>query len=258
MAVTFHEVCTKRQSDVSFWEGDIAQSLFQIYSVLSNISTQFTHYDLHDENVLFYHVGANNCVQLKYHLSASTVISFYTADIIKIIDYGRCFFYDSPTFHSAEILKHVCHSLDCTVPNEPKCGSDAGYYWLNKKPNKYFIQAHQKNESHDLRLLHYLRDFLKGSNANTAFLKNGSNASRIQSLLEQVVYENDYGTREIMDKKTPNKIYNVHDAFFVFQQWVQSSEFIRLNQQQYQSSIVLGTLDIWLDASRPMVWVPNI
>ena len=132
---------------------DIVFVLFILYHALSSVSKTFTHYDLHNGNVIMYEPIPGKYIQYEYHLSNKT-ISFKCPFIPKIIDYGRSYF-DNGNINSKKIYERVCREPDCD-----DCGELYGYSWL-KPDSKVFIRSSQKNESHDLRLLDIVKNNFK-------------------------------------------------------------------------------------------------
>ena len=93
-------------------QADIYQLLFQVYFALSSMVNNYTHYDLHEDNVLCYkpYVG-NRYVVMNYHFNDGTVITFPTDHVCKIIDYGRNFFTHTVGDHiesSTNIIDDLC------------------------------------------------------------------------------------------------------------------------------------------------------
>lgn len=73
---------------VYYFNCGLMTNLFQVYSILSHISDEYTHNDLHDSNVLLYSLE-NKFVKMTYHYPNGKVVEFYTNQIAKVIDYGR-------------------------------------------------------------------------------------------------------------------------------------------------------------------------
>jgi hypothetical protein len=115
----------------NFYEVELPQLLYQIYSPLSKIAHLFTHYDLHMRNVLLYDIG--KCIEIKYHKhNPKDDISFKTRYIVKIIDYGRCYFDHKLLQEDSLLYDKICGIEEC----DPNCGSENGYSWL-APPNIY-------------------------------------------------------------------------------------------------------------------------
>ena len=92
----------------------LPQYLYQVYAPLGMLSNEFNHYDLHDENVVLYRVGNEQAnrdrlreiavggvpnngqyITMKYHYPDGEVVSFNTFDIVKMIDYGKSYFWET-------------------------------------------------------------------------------------------------------------------------------------------------------------------
>ena len=74
------------------WGLHLFYILLQIYLPLGKLMHKFTHNDLHSENVLLYKLKNHEYVEMEYHLEDNSIIKFRTQYIVKIIDYGRCYF----------------------------------------------------------------------------------------------------------------------------------------------------------------------
>lgn len=133
-----------------------APILIQLYGPLGAVASEFTHYDLHAENVLLVPTPKDTYVTMHYHWAPGTnhVSTFKTSYIAKIIDYGRCFFKkptkagESDGGESSITFKDlICSSTACLG----KCGSNAGF-WLNPtNPNHpYQITPYKANRTSDL------------------------------------------------------------------------------------------------------------
>jgi hypothetical protein len=70
---------------------DIFQIFLQIFIPLGKLAHNFTHNDLHTNNVLIYTFPDNKYIVLKY-IFKDKVIEMKTRYIAKIIDYGRSYF----------------------------------------------------------------------------------------------------------------------------------------------------------------------
>ena len=75
---------------------DIYNILVQIYLPLGDMMDVFTHNDLHDSNVMLYFLPNKQSITLHYHDHLhNKTITIQTRFLVKIIDYGRCFFTSS-------------------------------------------------------------------------------------------------------------------------------------------------------------------
>jgi hypothetical protein len=235
-----------------FMKCDLIYVLFIIYQALSSISKNFTHYDLHDSNVLIYEPEKGKYIQYYYHHKDGTETVFYSPYIPKIIDYGRSFF-DNGNLNSEKIHDKICTENDC----KPDCGVDMGFVWLDPKPY-LTISSVQKNESHDLRLLNSI-----ATNMEELFNIHHTKPTEatfveVDNILKKVVYgvslsqENKaYGTEENLTIK-PSKIYNVNGAYLALKEAIQKPAIIAENQKNYSKlSNLIGILHVYEDG-RPV------
>lgn len=128
--------------ECNFYVNDILYILFQIYMPLYTLADIFTHYDLHWNNVLLHEPIKGKVIKYVYHLDNDEIISFYSPYLVKIIDYGRCYFSDD-IMDSNIIYDKICSFAECN----PECGRTKGYGTL-----KFYKK---RNISIDLRLLDY-------------------------------------------------------------------------------------------------------
>lgn len=232
---------------------DLLYILFIVYHALYSLRKQFTHYDLHWENVLLYQVPIDpktkemKYVQYQYHFKDET-ITFYCPFIPKIIDYGRSFF-DNGNTNSKKIYKKICEVCK-------DCGEDKGFGYLYPK-DEYFITSSKKNESHDLRLLYIImRDTHNISTVTThAYI-------HLKQLLKKVTYgvgittNKQYGTEENLTlHPTGDNITNVTDAYEELKKLVLHPDIAKENAQAYLVN-QYGILHVY-DDGRPMVFEPT-
>jgi hypothetical protein len=171
--------------------------LFQVYYPLFHMRKNFTHYDLHMDNVILYEPVPGKYIQYHYHTETG-VISFKSPFIVKLIDYGRCYFKDGED--SKDIYDQVCQLDDC----KPDCGEDYGFsnFKLSNKRNFYHIVSQIKNESHDLRFLNSVLDTLK-SFATPAWFKEYTGSINLE-------YKHTYGTPEKSCKRKQCDVEGVY------------------------------------------------
>lgn len=172
--------------------------LYQVYFALAQLKRNFTHYDLHTSNVMLYQPSKGKYIEYIYHLSDNKEVRFKCPYLVKIIDYGRCFFKWDPSdieknkendrinkernpalvekdkiyTSSPDIYKHLCDEEECKYVETDKegktheytCGKKFGFSWLDnprkKTTRKYFISSSRSNVSHDLRLLYIVGETL--------------------------------------------------------------------------------------------------
>lgn len=231
-----------------FIKYDLIYVLFIIYQALSSISKNFTHYDLHDSNVLLYEPEKGKYIEYRYHHEDGTETVFNSPYIPKIIDYGRSFF-DNGNLNSRKIYDRVCKEKDC----DPDCGENVGFTWLNT--TAYLtISSSQKNESHDLRLLSITSKYMEEL-FNVYHVKpTEATFVEIDSILNKVVYgvslskTNElYGTEENL-KINSSKIYNVNGAFLALKEAIRKPAIIAENQKNYSKiSSLIGSLHVYED-----------
>jgi hypothetical protein len=136
--------------------------LYQIYSVLHYLKNEFSHNDLHLNNVLLHKIPDNKYIDLVYHTSPTSTTIIKTQYIARIIDYGRCFMTGiSGTYLHKEIMikmmkkegydrcsslnlifHHVMLRPDTTIfneiYNERIATVDFAYESIQKKANSLF------------------------------------------------------------------------------------------------------------------------
>jgi len=233
---------------------DVVFALFIIYHTLSSISKTFTHYDLHDGNVILYEPSPGKYIQYEYHMANNKTISFKCPYLPKIIDYGRSFF-DNGNINSKKIYDRVCKE-----PNCKNCGDLMGYSWLTPD-SRVFVRSSEKNESHDLRLLYIVKnafDIINSSvHPSTLAFK------RLFTVLKKVKFgigikdldEKQFGTKENLSMDTPS-IYNVHSAYIQLRELCETPALLVENETRYSNPAnQLGRLHIY-DDGRSMVYEP--
>jgi len=235
-------------------------TLYMVYSCLTSLSRQLTHYDLHEENIQLTKIPNNGYTLIRMHLQNGSVVSFKTDYIPTIIDYGRCYV-NCAAVNSTEIAKKVCF-YDNTNPNKDervckkKCGNESGYELpnFNKKtqtfdPHQYadFIDISRSNMSTDLRLLNLLRFTFYGNN----LLGNSYSGKNLTQFFKDLpLFSSTYVFPENLDMD-PNRIRNIITAKNRFQAMIDNPSFIAENNANYSSKTYYNTVDIWEDLSRP-------
>jgi hypothetical protein len=237
---------------------DLLYALYQVYMPLAYLGKNFTHYDLHYENVLLYEPVQNHYIQYNYHITDSaggppTIITFKSKYIAKIIDYGRCYFNDT---ESADFMgsSPAIYDKVCKMPYCIDCGNYHGFRRL-QKPNPKTIQgvdyisSYVFNQSHDLRLLHLLKIELRKKYNTMAAMPD------IFRLINKTVYGTFYGTKETVKSGFPNKINNITDAYQALETHISEPFIMEKNERHYAGMQKLGDLHIY-DNGRPMHYVP--
>ena len=234
--------------------------LYQVYMPLAFLANRFTHYDLHLGNVLLYKPIDNGFIEYHYHLPGTSTTSFKSQYLVKIIDYGRCFFNDTPENNSLLLYNALCENRDCDETEQAKikrkaksgsarnCGLNNGYNFLDEKTGRnYFISSQKRNESHDLRLLFNIREFF------SYYLTNyrGTLKDNLVNFINNVKYDAKFGTKEMPSKYGSKTIYNVRDAFWNLNQLVKQQQ----NPERYLSLKKIGDLHIYAD-EKPAEFIP--
>ena len=248
-AKTLNKMCSSRL----FVTKDILYVLYQVYMTLASLSTIFTHYDLHRDNVLVYEPVAGSHIEYHYHMGGKETV-FRSKYIAKIIDYGRCYYNDTSSTSNTSESKSFYDKLVCKEC-KPRCGTGRGYEWMSYKANQMkrasFICSQRVNPSHDLRLLYSIGNKVVGMDSN------------LQTFMSRVVYGRGvakgnemYGTEPRTDSGYPMRIHNVNDAFTWLQELVNNPQSEVQNEIDYRKSTLLGELHIY-GGDKPMRWVPS-
>ena len=231
-----------------FNKNELLYILYQVYMPLMCLQNEFTHYDLHMDNVLIYEPVYDKYIQYHYFVNGKE-IQFKSRYIAKIIDYGRCFFYESNANNSDYIQKQLCKTKVCN----PDCGDNYGYGWLNAYGSAadYYINSSIPNVSHDLRLLDSLKTLQKMHISDD-----------LKKVISKVQYgvgiHKDYkqfGTRPNINSGIPNKINNVADAYLMLEKLIDNHK--TENDDIYKNMDKLGDLYIYSDSNKPMQFIPN-
>jgi hypothetical protein len=230
----------KMASSMTFFVYESPYVFYNIFFALHQLRNEFTHYDLHNANVLLFEPVKGKYLEYHYHLPNETVV-FHSIYIAKIIDYGRSFFPGAPDYYKKLMA-------------EPECKSGKGlkhaFGYLRKERNmddiKYFVNPYYKNESHDLKLLNGFRTLIDMSKMNEARMLP------YIDMFKKLVYENTkyphiakYGTKENLTHD--DKVRNVTDVEERLRQWILDKENIRANQAQFKASNKLGEFHIYSD-----------
>ena len=251
----------KAFTNIHFWKNEILPVLFQLYYTLYKLQNEFTHYDLHADNVLLYEPISNNYILYHFHLDDGNVVHIRSRYIAKIIDYGRVYFNDktNPNMNSESIYQKLCSIPSCNLIKNT-CGSNQGYNWLYKgkgTATNYYINSKNRNASHDLRLLSILQSiYNKYLQIREVYRSGKYNAieNDINKLFTQVKYSGLYGTKEL---KSNNKtINNITDAYSILVKICSSPVFNEINNDTYMTKNKIGDLHIYSD--RDMVFTPVV
>jgi len=222
---------------ISIYNYEIVCILYQIYMPLASLINEFTHYDLHTSNVLLYEPVKNSCITYNYHLISGKIVTFKSKYIAKIIDYGRCY-YDDTQNSSLKTYKKICRTRDC----DPDCGEEDGLSILAPEDSPgsfHYISSQVRNASHDLRF---------ARNVSVPAVK-----SYLNEILEKIVYNSDYGTKENMKSGLPNKINNVVDMCDALENLINTPTYKIDNDSYFSALTNIGDFHIYQDR-RPMTF----
>lgn len=230
----------KMASSMNFFVYESPYVFYNIFFALHQLRKEFTHYDLHNANVVLFEPVKGKYLEYHYHLPNETVV-FHSIYIAKIIDYGRSFFPDAPDYYEKLMAEPECKS-------GKKLKKAFGYLHKERKMDEqmYFVNPYYKNESHDLKLLNGYSTLVDMSG-----FKEGRMLPYID-VFKKLVYENikyphiaKYGTKENLNHD--DKVRNVTDVEERLRRWILDKENIRANQSQYKSSTKLGEFHIYSD-----------
>jgi hypothetical protein len=247
-----------KSTSITFVQYELPFVLFQVYWALYALNDRFTHYDLHTENVLIYEPVKDGFIHYFYHLDDGSVVSFRSAYIAKIIDYGRSYYTDAlPTnkFNIEGNSKSIYNTI-CKIPEcKPRCGANVGFEWF--EPG-YNISSQKSNLSQDLRLLSMLHnsDTEFGGKTNLTLCANVKLNKPLKTLCSKVVFNNKFDTPENMTSGYPAKINNIVDAFLSLKELVQDPLLVLRNVSDYNGLKQLGEMHIYL--GRPLEFIPSV
>lgn len=230
----------KMSHSMSFFVYESPYVLYHIFFALQKLRKEFTHYDLHRDNILLYEPVKGSHLEYHYHLPNETIV-FLSSYIVKIIDYGRCFFPGSPDYYNKLDKDPACKQGDGLLHSFVyfrKSRIHDDYY--------YYVNPHYKNESHDLRLL---KEYARTVNMSDSI--KGRMLEYV-NLFRDIVYENKkypeksrFGTKE--DLTHDDKVRNVTDVEKRLRHWILDNENSRINQRQFKTSNKLGEFHIYSD-----------
>jgi len=205
-AKTLSDMC----NDTLFIQNHLTEILFQIYMPLAHLINQFTHYDLHSNNVLIYKPVNNGFIEYFYHLENNKIVTFKSPYIAKIIDYGRCFIYSDENTSSLRMKEVVAHVCD----NPP-------YYGFKRlfNPNTTVY-----NQSSDLFLLYDI--------INTNYIND--DMTNMYKIIK-FDYVNNTSTPQLVSDY-PKSLKTCHDVFLFLTDVITKSTFIDRNNKEFENN----------------------
>ena len=230
--VSFHDARIKFFDKIKY---DIYNIIYQAYFGLAMLGNNYTHYDLHANNVFLYKpFDGNKCILMRYHHKGK-VFEFKSEYIVKIIDYGRNYFNNGKT-NTKEIMEKICKQKHC----QPRCGESRGYQHIqgntmDPNSNFHWLNPIVPNVSHDLKFANYIQTSMEG------FQKSMEGFN----LIENIYYETVSGTPEdtFGDEKNIRSIFNLLDAMELKLNDFNSEK----NNKKYENWTVAAKMDIYDD-----------
>ena len=221
--------------------------------IIAQRKKKFTHYDLHDKNVMMYKPVDGKYLEYHYHLANGTVISFKSQYISKIIDYGRSYINIGPSGKGLSKIyrEELCKNPACNSGNDV-CGDYEGYGWLEPPADKvnHYMCSSERNMSHDLRLLKIMRDYIDWD--EPTFSASPARRELWYNIVEGVIYEETHGTPQ--SDSEFGYISNVTDAEAKIRESIMDPDLKDANDAYYSGMAKLGDLHVYTD--KPMEYIP--
>jgi len=273
-ATSIQDQMVSLKNDKDFFTVHLVTYLFQVYCPLCKIANNFTHYDLHTNNVLIYtlsecnrnntisYSSSDNYIQMIYHYSDGSYVKFNTFGIAKIIDYGRCYINDA----SAKITSKEFYNELCKV--DKKCGVEYGYSILEKEDpygSFQYICSQSRNMSSDMRLVNIIY--------NTSGKWSEENSTSLRRIMKNMVYVDEYalenegvdrglGTPEVSEEsyiKPGDPIRNVRDMHSALKYLIKNEPYFELeNERIFQGKTKIGEIHVWVDSDKKMEYKPTM
>jgi hypothetical protein len=241
----------KGTPDFDYIKNDLFYSIYQIYYTLAFFQSNFTHYDLHGDNVILYKPVTGKYIHFHYHMKDGTIIDFKNQYIAKMIDYGRSYInYKPADLDSSQEYDFVCKAKVCNTGYE-HCGDESGYSWLEPpiKEVNHYISSSLSNRSHDLRLLHILWNYMPWKQ-----FEDSKTREALKQVLGRVKYsKSGTGTPPVVGVQG-NDIEDVNDAEHWIRKMMTSEDMKASNEAFYSGMDKLGDLHIY--GNKPMKFTP--
>lgn len=250
--LTFQLFFEKQLNNTVYNQIALPSLMYQVYFTLSQICDKFTHYDLHTNNVLVYQLPTDKYIKLKYHTN-NRVITLNTQHIPKIIDYGRCFFYESDTVNSMNIKNILCSVKECNT--HESCGEYHGFAFFDYDSDtmkadieNYYISSPLRNISHDLVFANYIKMQYNYSNKPNKVL---------EKILDNTICDSQFGTPERQSEQGSREyIYNVIDMKEELEEKIiGTSEYQKLIALLYSNLECICTIHIYEKMTKKMEFI---
>ena len=227
------------KSELDFAWNDLVHVFYQIYMPLAALCADFTHYDLHHENVILYKPVEDGYILYRYHLEGDVVVQFKSPYVVKIIDYGRSYFHTNSSSFNVASTEDVKMYVEKTCRN----GKDQGFWQIMEKGTR--------NISQDLLLADYVKSEFR-------------NKGNLEPILNRLVFnhgkhftdEKASSTRNSTRKSGPSTtpIRNVIDMHNALKEYILSN--VDSSKYDHPSFKHIGTLNIHYDRETEMQFVP--
>lgn len=212
--------------------------LYQIYSALRCMASQFSHYDLHTGNVLVVQLPPNTYIEHHYHSASSSVPLTFKLDVLcKIIDYGRCYFDNKQTSWSSNEVALLVQSL---------CNVSTNKDWQGYP---FPFGTNNNNQTVDLLLVYYLTKYIVPS--KTPYLDELDYITQWLAKPSRKPMQSDYLSQKGMALNT------VGDMAAYLRDRLRNSNNKMVNNWVFNNSRKLGELHIWENGTRDMKWIPT-
>jgi hypothetical protein len=245
--ISLADLIQKNRGDLKFVNYDIWCILFQIYYSLSALQENFTHYDLHTDNVMVYEPSKDTYITYNYYLLGGN-ITFKSRYIAKILDYGHSYFNNgyqggsSVDVYNETLATKSCDS-NSRAGRKADGGTDYGMPWGGL--SAYNIDTRRRNVSADLRLIYMVGQQLI---SRKAMLNQ-----YIPQIINSIVFDpmnkySKYCTDEMHQSVMQNGyIYNVSDAFECI------AMYLATNSLYYENPAVIQSKSITIEYGKKIV-----
>uniref|UniRef100_A0A6C0BLS1 Uncharacterized protein n=1 Tax=viral metagenome TaxID=1070528 RepID=A0A6C0BLS1_9ZZZZ len=232
----------------NFVNFDLMSICLLIYGTLATTCQQFTHYDLHPNNILLIRCNdPHGFFEYNLHLydpmtdEENRTITVYSQYLPKIIDYGRCYYHLDESRNSDQFREDLCQICQ-------DCGRKSGFRTFNSTPSSetHYISPHRMNISHDLRLIKIISTWLK------------MNVPLMQSIADQLVYQDQYGTPERSTFGRSSQIMNVIDMSTKLISYFDNPQYKKIYFPQFPNNYSrYGSFDIHLTMEKPIAYIAH-
>ena len=254
----------------SFYEGtykpenmnQLIAIMYMLYGCLSTLSNNFTHYDLHANNILLYEIPDKKYLQVNMYVSDTESVPIYTQYIPIMIDYGRCFFESynenlKDILSSTYFIDRVRSVLGERKDNKPReCGYGVGMPSNKETINlfeseRFFINRRLPNKVQDQRILVWLKS-LSDSIENNDTVRLPDYVKSFLKIPHKI--SKDVRLKTKLDPSVCNSfnlfhsICSVNDTFKHIHEKVVTKEYCKDNNNFYSDSDIeqYGTLNIYV------------